>query len=65
MDLEEQNITTPRKKKTSIPVKKTTPIKRKKDEFYEITKKAIDKFQNYLQQNQQFYQQINNFGSKK
>ena len=46
-------------------VKKTTPIKKKKDEFYEITKKAIDKFQNYLQQNQQFYQQINNFGSKK
>jgi hypothetical protein len=30
-----------------------------------MTKKAIDKFQTYLQQNQQFYQQINNFGSKK
>ncbi len=30
-----------------------------------MTKKAIDKFQAYLQQNPQFYQQINNFGSKK
>lgn len=65
MEIEEQNITTPRKKKVVSQIKKTTPIKKKKDEFYEITKKAIDKFQNYLQQNQQFYQQINNFGSKK
>ncbi len=30
-----------------------------------MTKKAIDKFQNYLQKNQQFFQQINNFGQKK
>lgn len=55
---------TPKKAKTA-PVKRTTPVSKKKDEFYDITKKAIDKFQTYLQQNQQFYQQINNFGSKK
>ena len=30
-----------------------------------MTKKAIDKFQTYLQNNPQFFQQINNFGSKK
>lgn len=65
MEVEEQNVATPKKKKVVAPVKKTTPIKKKKDEFYEITKKAIDKFQNYLQQNQQFYQLINNFGSKR
>lgn len=30
-----------------------------------MTKKAIDKFQTYLQKNQKFFQQLNNFGSKK
>ena len=34
MEIEEQNIATPRKKKVSAPIKKTTPIKKKKDEFY-------------------------------
>jgi hypothetical protein len=45
--------------------KRTTPINKKKDEFYEVTKKAIDKFQTYLQKNQKFFQQINNFSQRK
>ena len=42
-----------------------TPISKKKDEYYEVTKKAIDKFQTYLQNNQQFFQTLNNFSQQK
>lgn len=61
MDIE----TTPKKEKKELIAKRATPINKKRDEFYEVTKKAIDKFQNYLQKNPQFFQQINNFGLKK
>jgi len=51
--------------KKDLIAKRVTPISKKKDEFYEVTKKAIDKFQTYLQKNQKFFQQINTFGLKK
>ena len=56
---------TPKKTNKDLIAKRTTPINKKKDEFYEVTKKAIDKFQNYLQKNQKFFQQINNFSQRK
>jgi type III secretory pathway component EscR len=58
-------LLTPKKEKKDLNVKRVTPISKKKDEYYEVTKKAMDKFQTYLQKNQQFFQQINNFGQKK
>ena len=61
MDIEQ----TPKKTNKDLIAKRVTPVSKKKDEFYEVTKKAIDKFQNYLQKNQKFFQQLNNFGSKK
>lgn len=45
--------------------KRVTPVSKKKNEFYEVTKRAIDKFQTYLQKNQKFFQQLNSFGQKK
>ncbi len=59
------DIETPKKTKKELIAKRITPVNKKKDEFYQVTKKAIDKFQTYLQNNQKFYQQINNFGQKK
>lgn len=38
---------------------------RRKDELYELNKKAIDKFQIYLNKNQDLLHRINNFGHKK
>ena len=46
-------------------MKQTTPSNRRKDELYELNKKAIDKFQVYIQKNQLFLQRINNFGQRK
>ena len=54
-----------KKDKKDLIVKRITPVSKKKDEFYEVTKKAIDKFQTYLQKNQQFFQLLNNFSQKK
>ncbi len=57
---------TPKKlTKKDLIAKRVTPVSKKKNEFYEVTKKAIDKFQTYLQKNQKFFQQLNSFGLKK
>lgn len=45
--------------------KSTISMNRRKDELFELNKKAIDKFQIYLQKNQDLLQRINNFGHKK
>lgn len=53
---------TPHKKASNKP---NAVINRRKDELYELNRKAIDKFQIYLQKNQDLLQRINNFGHKK
>jgi hypothetical protein len=60
-----KELLTPKKEKKDLNIKRVTPISKKRDEYYEVTKKAIDKFQTYLQKNQQFFQQLNNFNQKK
>lgn len=52
-------------KKGSMSNKAITSMNRRKDELFELNKKAIDKFQIYLQKNQDLLQRINNFGHKK
>ena len=66
----DENIknTTPQKQKTvgvNSANKQAVPVNRRKDEFFELLKKAMDKFQIYLQKNQTLLQKINNFGTKK
>lgn len=56
---------TPKKEKKEVVIKRVTPVSKKRDEFYEVTKKAIDKFQAYLQKNQGFFQQLNSFNKNK
>ena len=43
----------------------TTPANKKRDQFFELQKKANDKFQTYLQLNPKVLQNINTFGQKK
>lgn len=50
---------TPRKKGQSNKTGITN--NKKKDELYELNKKAIDKFQIYIQKNNDLLQRINNF----
>lgn len=56
---------TPKKTKKMLATKQTPSANRRKDELYELNRKAIEKFQVFLQKNQPLLQRINNFGSRK
>jgi hypothetical protein len=64
-EIEENEIKNSTPQKKGSMAKQCTTINKRKDELYELNRKAIDKFQIYLQKNQELLQRINNFGHKK
>lgn len=63
-ELNEIKNNTPQKK-GQVSNKTGATNNKRKDELYELNKKAIDKFQVYIQKHNDLLQRINNFERKK